>query len=112
MLNFSTSTLSTAGVMNAGCLALAGKGFLQIAMVVLLFYGGLGAVDDWIKLRYAAQKGSRDGMKMWEKILFQIGFALLAAIFTYAHGRGYHVGDENPVHSFYFPFKSAPIYLP
>jgi phospho-N-acetylmuramoyl-pentapeptide-transferase len=86
--------------------------YIRIAMVVLLFYGGLGVADDWIKLRYASHKGSRDGLKMWEKILFQIGFALLAAIFTYAHGRGYHVGDVNPVHSFYFPFKSAPIYLP
>ena len=85
--------------------------YIRIALVVLVLFGGLGAVDDWIKLRYSAGKGSRDGLKMWEKILFQIGFAMLAAIFTYAHGSGSTIAGTNPPHSFYFPFKSDPIYL-
>jgi phospho-N-acetylmuramoyl-pentapeptide-transferase len=48
---------------------------------------------------------------MWEKILFQIGFAMLAAIFTYSYGRYSHVDGTNAAHSFYFPFRAAPIYL-
>jgi len=86
--------------------------YIRIAMVMLLFYGGLGAVDDWIKLRYSAGQGSRDGLRMWEKLAFQVGFALLAAISTYAYGKYGEVGGANPAHSFYFPFKADPIPLP
>ncbi len=86
--------------------------YIRVALVMLLFFGGLGAADDWIKLRYSTGKGSRDGLKMWEKILFQIGFAVLAAVFTYAHGRNSGIDGTNPAHSLYLPFKSAPIYLP
>jgi len=86
--------------------------YIRIALLILVFYGGLGGVDDWIKLRYSAGKGTRDGLKMWEKILFQIGFAVLAAIATYGHGRASDIGGINPAHSFYFPFKTEPIYLP
>lgn len=89
-----------------------GNMYIRTAMVVLLLFGGLGGVDDWIKLRYSAGKGTRDGLKMWEKIVFQIGFALLAAIFTYNYGQGSIIDGQNPAHSFYFPFKSDPVPLP
>ena len=89
-----------------------GNMYIRIAMFILLVFGSLGAVDDWIKLRYSAGKGTRDGLKMWEKILFQIAFSVLAAIFTYSHGRLSYIGMENPAHSFYFLFKATPIYLP
>ena len=88
--------------------------YIRIGLVVLIMYGALGGVDDWIKLRYSAGKGTRDGLKMWEKIVFQIGFALLAAVFTYNHGayatQGL-AGAQNPAHCFYFPFKAEPIHL-
>ena len=80
--------------------------YIRISLVMLLLYGALGGADDWIKLRYSAGVGSRDGLKAWEKILFQIGFSVLAAIFTYSYGRNSYVGAENPAHSFYFPFLS------
>ena len=86
--------------------------YVRVAMVMLVLFGGLGAVDDWIKLRHSAGKGSRDGLRMWEKIVFQVGFALLAAIFTYNYGSESFVGGRNPAHSFYFPFKGQPIDLP
>ncbi len=89
-----------------------GNMYIRIAMVMLLAYGGLGAADDWIKLRHSAGKGTRDGLKMWEKIVFQVGFAVMAAIFTYFHGRESYIAGENPAHSFYFPFKTEPIDLP
>jgi phospho-N-acetylmuramoyl-pentapeptide-transferase len=89
-----------------------GNMYIRIAMVMLLLFGSLGAVDDWIKLRHAAGKGTRDGLHPWEKILFQIGFSVLAAVFTYAYGRESYVWGENPAHSFYFLFKATPIYLP
>ena len=86
--------------------------YIRIALVILLLFGALGGVDDWIKLRRSAGVSTRDGLKMWEKILFQIGFSLLAAIFTYHYGTASYVGQHNPAHSFYFPFLAEPIYLP
>jgi phospho-N-acetylmuramoyl-pentapeptide-transferase len=89
-----------------------GNMYIRIAVVMLVVFGGLGGADDWIKLRHSAGKGTRDGLKMWEKISFQIGFALLAAIFTYNYGSESLVGSVNPAHSLYLPFKSDPIHLP
>jgi len=86
--------------------------YVSMGLMALLWLGGLGAADDWIKLRYSAGKGSRDGLKTWEKILFQIGLAVLLSIYMYRYGRESGIGAENPAHSFYFPFKAAPIALP
>jgi len=74
-----------------------GNMYIRIALVVLLLFGGLGGVDDWLKLRHSAGVSSRDGLKMWEKIVFQIGFAVLAAIFTYHHGAASEIGGLTPL---------------
>jgi phospho-N-acetylmuramoyl-pentapeptide-transferase len=91
--------------------------YVLAALLALVWLGGLGAVDDWMKLRYSAGSGSRDGLKMWEKILFQVGLAVILSIAIYRYGEQSHIVDEagnyvNPAHSFYFPFKAAPIALP
>jgi phospho-N-acetylmuramoyl-pentapeptide-transferase len=91
--------------------------YILAALLALAWLGGLGAVDDWMKLRYSAGSGSRDGLKMWEKILFQVGLAVILSIAIYRYGQESHIVDEagnyvNPAHSFYFPFKAAPIVLP
>ncbi|GAF94251.1 unnamed protein product, partial [marine sediment metagenome] len=101
--------------------------YVRMSFVVLVWLGGLGAVDDWLKLRRpsaavshldapTAIPSSRDGLKMWQKIIFQIALAVLLAIFIYSHGReGRHPDFEgrliNAAHSFYFPFKAEPIHL-
>jgi len=81
--------------------------YIKMALFALIWLGGLGAVDDWIKLRYAAGKGTRDGLKIWEKILFQIGLAVLLSIFMRKYVR-----YSEPATNFYFPFKAAPIAIP
>ena len=91
-----------------------GNMYISMGLVALIWLGGLGAADDWIKLRYAAGTGSRDGLKSWEKILFQIGLAMLLSFFIHRYGSQSHIVDKagrfyNPAHSFYFPFKSSPI---
>jgi phospho-N-acetylmuramoyl-pentapeptide-transferase len=91
--------------------------YIRMALLALLWLGGLGFCDDWIKLRYAAGTGTRDGLKMWEKTLFQVGLAVILSIFIYTYGAESHIIDEagrlvNPAHMFYFPFKSNPIELP
>jgi len=88
--------------------------YIRMALFALVWLGLLGGVDDWIKLRYSAGKGTRDGLKAWEKILFQIGLAVLLSIYMWTYGRlrGGGVSEApNPAHSFYFPFSAVPIAL-
>ncbi len=81
--------------------------YIRMALLALVWLGVLGGVDDWIKLRYSIGKGSRDGLKAWEKILFQVALAVLLAIGMRSFGR-YSV----PAKHFYFPFSSARVALP
>jgi len=57
--------------------------FVQKALFVLLWFGVLGAIDDWLKLTAASRQRDRDGLVAWEKLLFQIGGAVLIALFLY-----------------------------
>ena len=84
-----------------------GNMYIRMGLLALLWLGGLGGVDDWLKLRRAAGVSSRDGLKMWEKILFQIGLAVLLSIFAYGYGK-----QDFAAHNFYFPFTSQYVYLP
>jgi phospho-N-acetylmuramoyl-pentapeptide-transferase len=89
--------------------------YVSMAMFAMIWLAGLGAVDDWIKLR-KRPGSSRDGLEMWEKILFQIGLAVLLGVFVYFHGRESTYVDFsgraiNAVHHFYLPFRGEPIAL-
>ncbi|MHC4456950.1 MAG: phospho-N-acetylmuramoyl-pentapeptide-transferase, partial [Planctomycetota bacterium] len=57
--------------------------FVQKAIVLLIWFGALGGVDDWLKLTADIRHRSRNGLKPWEKLLFQIGGAVLIASFLY-----------------------------
>ena len=58
--------------------------FVQKAIVLVIWFGALGGVDDWLKLTSTIAHRSRDGLKPWEKLIFQIGGAVLIALFLYA----------------------------
>jgi len=58
--------------------------FIQKAIVLLIWFAVLGAVDDWLKLTAGSHQRSRNGLKPWEKLIFQIGGAVLIASFLYA----------------------------
>ena len=73
--------------------------YVQMAMVCLIWLGGVGAVDDWLKLTAARRGGSRQGLTGLEKLLFQIGLAVILAYFTYNYGR-----NVPEAVRFYFPF--------
>ena len=81
--------------------------YIRMALLALVWLGTLGGVDDWIKLRHSAGKSTRDGLKMWEKILFQIGLAVLLSIFMRKYGQRVPAAME-----FHFPFPVEPIALP
>ena len=57
--------------------------FVQKAIIMLVWFGGLGGVDDWLKLTSDIRHRSRNGLKPWEKLTFQIGGAVLIAYFLF-----------------------------
>jgi phospho-N-acetylmuramoyl-pentapeptide-transferase len=60
--------------------------YVQMAMVCLLWLGALGAVDDWLKLTAKRRSSSRDGLKVHEKLLFQIGLGVILGYYIFRHG--------------------------
>ncbi|RKY07493.1 MAG: phospho-N-acetylmuramoyl-pentapeptide-transferase [Planctomycetota bacterium] len=58
--------------------------FIHKGLFVIIWFGGLGAVDDWLKLTSKIRHRSRDGLKPWEKLAFQFGGAVLVAHFLYS----------------------------
>lgn len=73
--------------------------FVQKAIVLVVWFGALGGVDDWLKLTADIRHRSRDGLKPWEKLLFQIGGAVLISLFLYADFRNIPDGIR-----FWLPF--------
>jgi phospho-N-acetylmuramoyl-pentapeptide-transferase len=61
--------------------------FIRKAFFIVIWYGGIGAVDDWLKLTSHTHQRSRDGLKPWEKLVFQFGGAVLSFIQTFAISR-------------------------
>jgi phospho-N-acetylmuramoyl-pentapeptide-transferase len=57
--------------------------FIQKALFVVLWFGVLGGVDDWLKLTAVSRHRSRNGLHPWEKIIFQIAGAVLIASFLF-----------------------------
>jgi len=81
--------------------------YVQMALLTLVWLGGVGAADDWLKLTAARRSSSRQGLTSLEKLLFQIGLAVILSVFIYHHG---HWIDERT--TLYFPFfKNLHVHL-
>ena len=76
------------GAITVAVLLLADLGnfYVRMGLVCLVWLGVLGGVDDYLKLRAKPGTGSRDGLKMYEKLLFQIGLAVILGYYIYRHG--------------------------
>jgi len=61
--------------------------YVQMSVVCLVWLCALGAVDDWLKLTANRRAESRDGLKMYEKLLFQIGLGVVLGFYVYSYGR-------------------------
>ncbi len=57
--------------------------FVHKAIFIIVWFGGIGAADDWLKLTSKTHHRTRDGLKAWEKLLFQFGGAVLIAHFLW-----------------------------
>jgi phospho-N-acetylmuramoyl-pentapeptide-transferase len=73
--------------------------FVQKAIVLVIWFGALGGIDDWLKLTAASLHRSRNGLIPWEKLIFQIGGAVLIASFLYTDFA--HIEDAK---LFWLPF--------
>jgi len=57
--------------------------FVQKAIILVIWFSVLGGVDDWLKLTSQIKHRSRQGLRAWEKLLFQIGGSVLIASFLF-----------------------------
>ncbi len=57
--------------------------FVQKAIFLVIWFGALGGIDDWLKLTVHTKHRSRNGLFAWEKLIFQIAGAVLIASFLY-----------------------------
>ena len=85
--------------------------YIKIGLLILVWLTGLGAVDDWLKLNRKPGTNSRDGLKFGEKMVFQIGLAVLVAISTWSSSPDRAVPLLNPARHLYLPFLAEPLAL-
>lgn len=69
------STLLLADVVNAFVVVLG--------MVVVVWLAGVGGADDYLKLTAKRRGTGRQGLRAWEKLVFQLGLGLLVGVFAY-----------------------------
>ena len=75
--------------------------YVHLALLVTVWLALLGAADDWLKLTISSRiPGSREGLKSWEKLLFQFGIGFLAAMFIWRLA-----GDNEAARSVVLPFQ-------
>ena len=61
--------------------------YVHIAIAVVFSFGLLGVADDWLKLTTARRSpGARDGLRPWEKLLFQLGLAAMFSWVLFSQG--------------------------
>ncbi len=57
--------------------------FVRKALFLTVWFAALGGVDDWLKLTSGIRHRTREGLKAWEKLIFQVAGAVLIALFLY-----------------------------
>lgn len=60
--------------------------YIRMGLFCVVWLALVGAVDDWLKLTADRRVGTRDGLRSWEKLVFQVGLGALLAIFILREG--------------------------
>ena len=85
-----------------------------MALFCLCWLAILGGIDDWLKLTAGRRSGTRDGLRLWEKLVFQVALGALLAIFILRAGEGNVESprwlDVEATHSPYYNVLSIPFY--
>jgi phospho-N-acetylmuramoyl-pentapeptide-transferase len=78
--------------------------YVRMGIFCVVWLALVGAVDDWLKLTADRRVGTRDGLRSWEKLVFQVGLGALLAIFILREGADMaEVGRFGDVDSTYKP---------
>ncbi len=79
--------------------------YVHMAMLCLLWLAAVGGADDILKLTASTRKaGSRDGLKSWEKLVFQLGLAVILGLFIHHHGQN---DSTQMAYSLNLPFMNS-----
>jgi phospho-N-acetylmuramoyl-pentapeptide-transferase len=89
--------------------------YVQMGLVCLTALFVLGAVDDYLKLTSARRKpGAREGLYTWEKLVLQIGLAVVLGLFINDYGSSKFAiqtlrieGWEQMSHALTLPFMKT-----
>lgn len=60
-----------------------GNFYIMLALLTVVWLGAVGFADDYLKMVVK----SRGGLRVWEKLAFQIGLAVVLGAFLWAYGR-------------------------
>ncbi|MFN4242746.1 MAG: phospho-N-acetylmuramoyl-pentapeptide-transferase [Tepidisphaerales bacterium] len=81
--------------------------YVLMALMCVVVLGGIGAVDDWLKL--TRKPGNRQGLTTLEKLLFQIGLAVVLCYFTWGYGQ--NLPESNRLYVPFFKEVAVPLGL-
>lgn len=71
--------------------------YVRMSLVCLAWLGVLGALDDWLKLTAKRRTKSRDGLKSYEKLLFQVGLGVIIGYYVFRYGESnFHPLGDAP----------------
>lgn len=73
--------------------------YIRMGVFCLIWLAIVGGIDDWLKLTADRRAGSRDGLRSWEKLVFQIGLGALLAIFILREGAAMATPMPSPIPS-------------
>jgi phospho-N-acetylmuramoyl-pentapeptide-transferase len=81
--------------------------YVQLGLIVAVWLAVLGGFDDWLKLTAASRPGgSRQGLRSWEKLVFQLGLGLIIGYFAFNHGLR-EDGAPSAAHVLNLPFQKT-----
>jgi phospho-N-acetylmuramoyl-pentapeptide-transferase len=61
--------------------------YVIMGLFCIVWLAVLGGVDDWLKLTANRRTGTRDGLRLWEKLVFQVALGVMLALFIYRLGQ-------------------------
>ncbi|MFQ5411823.1 MAG: phospho-N-acetylmuramoyl-pentapeptide-transferase, partial [Phycisphaerae bacterium] len=80
--------------------------YIHLAGFCMVWLGMLGFWDDWFKLLGKGKNNGRDGLRFYQKLLFQIGLGVMLGFFIYYRGQKTFQGQEIE----YFRIFSMPFF--
>jgi phospho-N-acetylmuramoyl-pentapeptide-transferase len=88
--------------------------YVRMGLLCLLWLALLGAVDDGLKLTATRRGSTRDGLRLWEKLVFQVALGALLAVFILRAGETNfelsRLADLNMPYVRFYNLFSLPFY--